>query len=133
MGNLTLKQQKFIEAYDGNAIDAARKAGYSGSYSSLGVQAHDNLKNPKIVAAIQQRNAEKLNKTIATREERQKFWSDTMRDKELDINARIKASELLGKSEADFRDKLDVSGSLNIDGLSKWITEMRRSRGLPDE
>lgn len=54
---LTAKQQAFIHAYctNGfNGVRAARAAGYSGSYSALGVAAHDNLKNPKIRVAIDQ-------------------------------------------------------------------------------
>lgn len=55
---LTTKQRAFVEAYLANgfnAIEAARTAGYQGSYSTLGVTGHDNLKNPKIKAAIDAR------------------------------------------------------------------------------
>lgn len=55
---LTGKQEAFINAYfacNFNGVRAARKAGYKGSYSVLGVAAHDNLKNPKIRAEINRR------------------------------------------------------------------------------
>ncbi len=42
------------------------------------------------------------NKAVATLKARQMFWTDLMFREELDIKVRIKASELLGKSENDF-------------------------------
>lgn len=57
--NLTPKQRRFVDAYlgpaQGKALEAARLAGYSGTPNSLSVQAHDNLNNPKIQAAIRAR------------------------------------------------------------------------------
>jgi len=58
MVGLSLRQQLFVEYYlgnRGNATDAARQAGYKGSANVLGVQGHENLRNPKIQAAIKQR------------------------------------------------------------------------------
>jgi phage terminase small subunit len=52
---LTGKQQAFVNAYCANGFNgvrAARAAGYSGSYSSLGVIASENLKNTKVRSAI---------------------------------------------------------------------------------
>ena len=57
MSKLTGKQRLFIEAYLQcfNGVEAARRAGYQGSYSTLGVTAHDNLKNPKVKSVIDAR------------------------------------------------------------------------------
>lgn len=56
--SLTLKQEKFAAAYvgsaQGNASEAARLAGYSGDARTLGVSAHDTLKNPKVAAQVRQ-------------------------------------------------------------------------------
>ncbi len=41
-------------------------------------------------------------KKIATSEDRQLFWTNIMWSEDQDIKVRIKASELLGKSEGDF-------------------------------
>ncbi len=52
---LTVKQTRWIDAYianNGNATDACRKAGYSGTDNSLAQQGHDNLSNPQIRAAL---------------------------------------------------------------------------------
>jgi phage terminase small subunit len=59
VGNtLTEKQRLFVYHYLANgfnAVDAARSAGYKGDYRTLGVTGHDNLKNPKIRALIDER------------------------------------------------------------------------------
>lgn len=59
---LTLKQQRFIEAYlgdaAGNATEAARQAGYRGNDKTLGVVGWENLNKPKISRAIAKRRAQ---------------------------------------------------------------------------
>ena len=55
---LTLLQHRFINEWfltGGNATQAAKRAGYKGSYSTVAVTGHDNLKKPKIKAAIDKR------------------------------------------------------------------------------
>lgn len=105
---LTTKQQRFVDAYDGNATQAALAAGYSKKTAAfIGAQ---NLKKIQIIEAIKKRTKKSDTKRIATREDRQKFWTDTMQDSELDMSTRLRASELLGKSEADFTDKHQHSG-----------------------
>lgn len=98
----TTKQQRFIDFYCGNASDAARKAGYK----IPGRSGDQNVKKREIREAIRKRQDKEDRPTIADRQTRQKFWSETMQDKELDYKHRLKASELLGKSEADFTDKI---------------------------
>lgn len=112
---LTDKQQRFVEAYDGNATQAAIAAGYSEkSAEKLG---HDLLKIPKVVAAIQKRQNKAVRPLIANREARQKFWTETMLDPEAKMPDRLKASELLGKSEGDFLDRIQHSGNVVMDML----------------
>lgn len=107
---LNAKQRAFVAAYSGNATEAARAAGYS--EKTARVQGSQLLTNPDIVAAIREREAKRDNKRVATREDRQAFWTETMRDQGAELNARLKASELLGKSEADFTDNLKHSGAV---------------------
>jgi len=111
---LTTKQQKFRDVFDGNATKAAELAGYSGSYGTLAQIGRDNLRNPKIIKAIRERQNLSLSPLIATRLQRQLFWSKMMFDENEDPPNRLKASELLGRSEADFieRHKHDIGGSL---------------------
>ena len=51
----TVKQQRFINFYDGNATDAARKAGYIGNENTINQTAIQLLRNAKIAKAIQSR------------------------------------------------------------------------------
>jgi len=102
---LTLKREAFVEAYAGNATQAALAAGYSPKTAH--VIGHELLKKPEIQEAIQKRTGERLNSLIADREERQSFWTEIMRDRESDPKDRLRASELLGKSEGDFLDKIE--------------------------
>lgn len=111
---LTQKQLRFIEAYNGNGTEAARLAGYSGDENALGVIAHTLLRNTKIKAEIDKREQKTLKKLIATREERQKFWTEVMKAQHQDMKDRLRASELLGKSEADFVEKVEHSGKLTL-------------------
>ena len=120
---LSAKQKRFIEAYCGNATDAARQAGYAGNDVTLGAVGDENLKKPRLAAAIKAREDKRLSKTIATREERQQFWTSILRDEitkdPQDMKDRLKASELLGKSEGDFLDRIQHGGdSENPVGIS---------------
>jgi len=109
MKKLTTKQQRFVDIYDGNATDAARKAGYKGNGNTLGQVGDENLKKPEIAKAIRARENQRNKKHIKTREERQEFWSEMMEASERDGD-KLKASELLGRSEADFTEKLQHTG-----------------------
>lgn len=125
---LTRKQQAFVDAYTGNGTAAARAAGYRGTDNALGVQAHELLRSPKILEALKNRGqdlpastraAVTQAVTIATRAERQAFWTQTMLDVEADLGHRLRAAELLGKSEADFTEKLLVDAKLTLEDLLK--------------
>ena len=100
---LTAKQQRFVSAYNGNATEAMIAAGYSKKSAASNVD--KILKNTEIQAAIQNREKERNSAAIATREERQAFWTAIMRDDEVDLRDRLRATELLGKSEGDFLEK----------------------------
>jgi len=125
---LTPKQQRFVDFYDGNATQAAEKAGYKHP-RQVG---SENLSKPYIQAALKVRETERNKKTIADREERQEFWTTTFRDDEVALRDRLRASELLGKSEADFIERLNVGGP---DGgpIETILTEVAgATRGLPN-
>ena len=99
-------QKKFVDAYMGNATEAARIAGYKQPHS----QGPRLLEKVEIKKAIQQREKKETKVSIATRQQRQEFWTNTMYNGLVDIKDRLKASELLGKSQADFTDKLEATG-----------------------
>lgn len=107
---LTEKQRRFCEAYvanGGNAMGAAKEAGYKKPQQ----QSYENLEKPSIRAALEALRLSQTNAAIATREERQSFWTTIMRDKEEQTKDRLKAAELLGKSQADFIERMDHTNS----------------------
>ena len=102
------KQELFVHEYllDGNATRAAQAAGYSKRTAySIG---QENLKKPEIRQAIDAAMTERKNQLIATREQRQQFWTAVMNDGEQDMKHRLRASELLGKSFGDFTEKTEI-------------------------
>ena len=105
---LSTKQKKFIQAYMGNATEAAKIAGYSEKTASS--QGQRLLKNVEIKKAIAKREEKQTSAVIATREQRQEFWTSIMYNAENDMKDRLKSSELLGRSQADFTDKAELSG-----------------------
>lgn len=111
---LNSRQRKFVEAYAGNGTEAARIAGYTGDDNTLGVTAHDLLRNPKIADAIKSRESKVIKSLIASREERQQFWTEVMKEKTAEMRDRLKGSELLAKSEADFTENVNHSGSVDL-------------------
>ena len=114
MKQLSDKQLRFIELYAGNATEAAKLAGYAHPE----VQGKRLLKNVPICSLIAEKRKAEIKPHIKDRQARQKFWSDFMDNEEKDDKDRLKASELLARSEGDFLDRVENSGeiSLNI----KW-------------
>lgn len=109
---LTDKQRKFIAYYNGNAKVAAQQAGYP-------VEAHYLLKRPRIVMAIKTRNED--DPMVLSRIGRQRLWSKMAQDTTLTPMERLKASELLAKSEGDFITNVNVNQTHSLtlpEGLS---------------
>ena len=124
--DLTVRQQRFVDYYDGNATQAAEKAGYS----HAGTQGQRLLHNVAIINSLREREVHRRSKQIMSRRERQTFWSKVARGEEvvkvvtgMDAEGfpqveevpwkpqeRLKASELLARSEADFTDKVALGG-----------------------
>jgi hypothetical protein len=115
---LTSKQIRFAELYTGNGTTAAIESGYS--KKSASAQATQLLKNPLIIEAIQEHESVRTEKRIATREQRQVFWTTIMLDDGKHMKDRLRASELLGKSNGDFMDRV----SIDIPGLIIRMPEL---------
>lgn len=110
---MTPKQERFIAEYlaDCNGTQAAIRAGYS--QKTAGAIAEKLLKKAEIRQAIDTAMKQREDALIATREERQKFWTETLRNEEEDMKHRLKASELLGKSFCDFTERREVQAEVN--------------------
>ena len=108
MRKLTPKQQKFVDAYAGSVKDAAAIAGYT--YQA----ARQLVTKSHVKQALCDRQETERKPTIASRQDRQQFWSDVMDDSDESMQHRLKAAELLGKSEADFTDKILQDTTLTV-------------------
>lgn len=115
---LTEKQRRFVEAYmgvaAGNATEAARVAGYDGDDVTLASVGYENLRKPQIRAAVDERIDNDA--LVMTRFDRQRLWTRIAQGKEMDgdqppaMRDRLKASELLGKSQLDFVERVEHVG-----------------------
>jgi len=107
----TIKQQRFVEVYDGDLKKAAKKVGLTYQYC------RKLATRPDIKTAIRNRESTKNNKKIATRQERQEFWTRIMNgkvSKTLSNSDKMRASELLGKSEMDFVETHHHTGEVQM-------------------
>jgi len=136
---ITKKHRLFIEAFEGNIVEAMRVSGFEGADNYLEIQGKKLLADPDIREAIDTRSKylASTQNIIASRVERQAFWTDIMRNKDDNIRPevndkgvtktpdnipmamRLKASELLGKSETDFIERVDVHHNLSISDVIK--------------
>ena len=115
---LTDKQKSFCEHFasnGGNSANAARSAGYSESFCTK--RAGEILKTPIVSDYIDELTSKLDVVKIAKIEEIQSFWTDVVRGKVEDdgfpakLSDRLKASEILARSQGAFVEKLQVSGA----------------------
>lgn len=114
---MTTKQRRFAEVYAGNGVTAAREAGYGGNERTLAVTAHHLLRNPNILIEIRARASaceSNVAFSVATRLERQAFWTYIMSSDAYSMTERLRASELLAKSEGDFIKYVELDTSSSI-------------------
>lgn len=123
MAKLNAKRQAFVDAWEGNATAAALAAGYSPktAYS----QGQRLSKIVEVQEAIKAREAQRLAPTIATRQERQEFWTSVLRNEEEAMKNRLKAAELLGKSEGDFLERVEMDMTLSPAAILEKIRGRR--------
>lgn len=116
---LTIKERAFVDCYTGNGTEAARMAGYKGNDRTLAAIACQNLRKLHIKKAIEERNSGLKNYRIANRADRQEFWSNIMRDRRHELSNRLTASKLLGQSECDFVQRVEI-----IKSHEDWLKEI---------
>ncbi len=113
-----------MEAYQGNATEAAVAAGYSAKTARA--QGARLLTNVDIAKAIEKRAERDAKPAIASREERQELLTSIMRADEEKTADRIKATEILGKMNGDFLERIEHSGGMNLTG---FFAEVAAKRG----
>ena len=129
------RQRDFVLRYAKSGImkQAALEAGYSrGGITAI---IYNLSKNPKVQAAIHELRADEEDTTIASIKELREWWTSIIRGtgkagEAAELKEQLKASDLLGKSQGAFLERLDLTnsdGSLTptID-VSKLSTEVLR-------
>lgn len=109
----------------GNGTQAALLAGYSAKTARK--QASRLLTKGHIQFAVSARAEDSAD--VADRKARQRFWTVTMNDPEQNMKHRLRASELLGKSQADFvesRDRDHVYTAITV--VHQHVPPASRSR-----
>lgn len=111
---LTERQAKFVRGVAGGktATQAAKDAGYGVSYANR--EGKILLDKPHIQKHLAEITEKIAAPDIADASARQKWWTDVMNDTTEDIKARLKASELLAKSQGDFIEQREVKGNVLI-------------------
>jgi phage terminase small subunit len=113
---LPRRYRLFIDYFDGaNDAEAVLAAGYKAKddYAARAM-ARKLLNNPDVAFIMKNRHFIESNYLIANRKRRQQFWSEIMLDDGRPIGARLKASEYLAKSEADFVERKRHEGEISI-------------------
>ena len=108
---LNERQQKFCEFYakSGNATESAIKAGYA--EKSAGGNADKLLKSTKVSTYLAELSKNTRTSAIASITDIKEFWTKVLESSEEEMPYRLKASELLVKSEGGFLDKVEHSGT----------------------
>ena len=106
MTYLTPKQERFtrliaLENY--SQTDAYREAyNPSGLAATVWQNASRLANSSKVSARIADLRDSMVAITLANHIDRQAFWTEIMRDKDINTRDRLKASELLGRDQGDF-------------------------------
>ncbi len=112
MGKSDARQQQVIlnyKANGGNMKKAMIDAGYSETYADRNSKYLLGIIGEQIKAQQAEIKSNKI-KSIA---EIQEFWTDNMDNEELEMQYRIKSSELLAKSQGAFIENVNVNGTVN--------------------
>ena len=107
---LNYRQTLFVDYYttdpdtqgncEASMLKAGYKAGYARKWAGKYIRAIRGIKE-----AIDEKTQEFREKSIANRTQRQAFWTREMNNPDNKLTDRLRASELLGKSQADFIDR----------------------------
>lgn len=125
------KRDAFIDFYlaIGDEYLAYEQAGYNCSNEkSLKSAANRLLNDPYVRSEIERRtkaagrehplnefgHADPSAHAIATKDERQRFWTSVMRDQVADMKYRLKASELLAKTQGDYTESVTIVATADV-------------------
>lgn len=120
---LTPKQEEFAKRISEgmNQADAYRSAYSCKNMSDNAIYREASLlvANPKITQRLKELTDMAAKPTIMTAQRRKEWLTEVINDPEVDINARLKASDQLNKMEGEYVTK--VEGNLNIAKLEDLL------------
>jgi len=125
---LTTKQKKFCDFYiqTGDATNSAIKAGYSKKTSyAIGCE---NLKKIELKNYIKERNDALSSTRIADMKEIKELWTKWARDEENKLQDRMKATDLIAKTNGAYLEKIEHSGTIDVSERAKEIDEYFRKK-----
>ena len=109
--DLSDKQRAWLDYYkQGYSLtESAKLAGYKcGSEHAFQVIGSENLS--KLEHLLEDREKVLDQKRIADMQEIFEFWTETMRNKEVDMSHRLKASEMRARAAGGFVDNVNLRG-----------------------
>ena len=124
---LSLKQQRFVDAYEGNATEAAKTAGYASPMQ----QGSRLLRNVVIVGAIEDRHKKQISFLVSTIEERRSQLTELSKTSE-DGHIIIKAIDTINKMDAIYISKIELKANWQgktDDEVIQGAIESLKSRG----
>ena len=120
---LTAKQEKFARAIaEGMTQADAYRSAYNTSRmtdKSVIEKASELANNVNITARLKELRDLAAKSTIMTAQQRKEWLTTVSNNEEIDINARLKASDQLNKMDGEYVTKID--GSLNVTKLEDLI------------
>ncbi len=129
---LTDLERNFVDCYENKGFTNVMASMIEAGYKPKTAKCHGKgiLERPRVIHAIELRQRKTKAKTIATRKQRQAFWTAQTDCTTNNLSDRLRASELLGRSECDF---VQVQANLNADipqepeAYRAWLkAELRR-------
>jgi len=115
LSGLNHRQQLFVMGLVAgrSQAEAYRAAGYASSNPE--VNASRLLRNAKVRLAVQEMAQEQRGELLADARERNAFWTSVMRDSNVPMKERLRASELLGKAGGDFHAHEDTRSGIRVE------------------
>lgn len=129
---LNARQKAFCEFYVvcGNATEAAKKAGYSETYSKNRI--HELLKNVGICGYVEELQKKAQSSRIMSAVERKEWLTKVLNDDEAKLNDKLKALDILNKMDGEYTEKVQLSGELNTNPFKNLTTEELRKLAEDD-
>ena len=137
---LTAKQQSFVDWYyadivNGNGVQAAIRAGYTGSYNTLCQAASENLRKPNVKKALEKRRAEMSAQADVTVEGTLRKITE-IRERALEsgqYSAAAKCAEMHAKFLKMLTDRIEHTATLDevsLEDLVNLFHEITKGGGL---